>query len=154
LAAAQQNDLDQALAKVQSSLARKPNDAIMLYLQADILSEKGAEPGSPEFQTAMRSAKQAVALQPSLAAARGVLATLYLQAGQNKDAVEQCRKALESDPKNQAALYHLIQGLRKTGETKELPDLLKRLALLRKEAAHEQSERYQYKLVEDDAQPK
>ena len=69
LAAAQQNDLDQALAKVQSSLARKPNDAIMLYLQADILSEKGAEPGSPEFQTAMRSAKQAVALQPSLATA-------------------------------------------------------------------------------------
>jgi len=154
LAAAQQNDLDQALAKVQSSLARKPNDAIMLYLQADILSERGAEPGSPEFKTAMRSAKQAVALQPTLAAARGVLATLYLQAGQNREAVEQCRKALQSDPKNQAALYHLIQGLRKTGETKDLPDLLKRLAALRKEAAHEQSERYQYKLVEDDAQPK
>jgi tetratricopeptide (TPR) repeat protein len=154
LAAAQQNDLDQALAKVQSSLARKPNDAIMLYLQADILSERGSEPGSPEFKTAMRSAKQAVALQPTLAAARGVLATLYLQAGQNREAVEQCRKALQSDPKNQAALYHLIQGLRKTGETKDLPDLLKRLAALRKEAAHEQSERYQYKLVEDDAQPK
>jgi len=154
LAAAQQNDLDQALARIRASLARKPNDAIMLYLQADILAEKGAEPGTPEFQTAIRSARQAVALQPSLAAARSVLATLYLQSGRYKDAVEQCRKALQSDPNNQAALYHLIRGLRKTGESKELPDLLKRLALVRKQAAREQSERYQYKLVEDDAQPK
>jgi tetratricopeptide (TPR) repeat protein len=154
LAAAQQNDLGQALARVKESLARKPNDAFLLYLQADILSEQGAEPGTPEFQTAMRSARRAVALQPSLAAARSVLATLFLQSGQYKDAVEQCRKALESDPKNQAALYHLIQGLRKTGDTKELPDLLKRLALLRKQAAREQSERYQYKLVEDEAPPK
>ena len=49
LAAAQENDLDRALAKVQASLARKPNDAILLYLQADILAQKGAEPGTPEF---------------------------------------------------------------------------------------------------------
>ena len=87
LAAAQENDLDRALAKIQASLARKPNDAILLYLQADILAQKGADPGSPEFQKAMRSAKQAVALQPTLGAARGVLATLYLQTGQYKEAV-------------------------------------------------------------------
>ena len=154
LAAAQQDDLDHALAKVQASLARKPNDAILLYLQAEILGEKGAEPGSPEFQLAMRSARKSVELQPTLAAPRGVLASLYLQAGQYKPAIEQCRKALELDPKNQTALYHLIQALRKTGDQQEIPDLLKRLALLRKQAAREQSERYQYKLVEEDTQPK
>src|SRR5258708_3203333 len=82
LAAAQANDLDRALAKVQASLARKPNNAFLLYLQADILAQKGAEPSTPEFQAAMRSARQAVALQPTLGPARGVLATLYLQAGQ------------------------------------------------------------------------
>lgn len=154
LAAAQQDDLDRALAKVQASLARKPNDAILLYLQAEILGEKGAEPGSPEFQLAMRSARRSVELQPTLAAPRGVLASLYLQAGQYKPAIEQCRKALELDPKNQTALYHLIQALRKTGDQQEIPDLLKRLAQLRKQAAQEQSERYQYKLVEEDTQPK
>jgi len=151
LAAAQENDLNRALAKVQASLARKPNDAILLYLQADILAQKGAQPGTPEFVTAMRSARQAVALQPTLGAARGVLATLYLQAGQYKEAIEQCRKALQSDPNDRTSVYHLIQALRKTGNNAEIPDLLKRLALLRQQAARETSERYQYKLVEDDS---
>jgi tetratricopeptide (TPR) repeat protein len=151
LAAAQENDLDRALAKVQASLARKPNDAILLYLQADILAEKGAQPGTPEFETAMRAAKRSIALQPTLGPPRGVLATLYLQAGEYKEAIEQCRKALQSDPKDRTAVYHLIQALRKTGNTTEIPDLLKRLALLRQQAAKETSERYQYKLVEDDA---
>lgn len=154
LAAAQENDLDRALARIQASLARKPNDAILLYLQADILAQKGADPGSSEFQKAMHSAKQAVALEPNLGAARGVLATLYLQAGQYKDAIEECRGALRSDPKDRTAIYHLIQGLRKTGNNAEIPELLKRLALLRQQAAKETSQRNQYKLVEDDTPSK
>jgi tetratricopeptide (TPR) repeat protein len=154
LAAAQQSNLDLALEKVQASLAKKPDDAMMLYLQADILAEKGADSGTPEFKTAMRSAQRAVALQPALADAREVLARLYLQEGQYKNAILQCRAALQSDPRNQAALYHLIQGLRKTGDMKEIPDLLNRLAVLRKQAAREQSQRYQYQLVEDEVSPK
>jgi tetratricopeptide (TPR) repeat protein len=154
LAAAQQNDLDRALAKIQASLARKPNDPILLYLQADILAEKGAAPGTPEFQTAMRSARQAIALQPTLGDARGVLAKLYLESGQYKEAAEECRKALSINPNDQATVYHLIQALRKTGDTREIPDLLERLAALRKQSVHEQSERYQYKLVEEDSQSK
>jgi tetratricopeptide (TPR) repeat protein len=153
LAAAQENDLDRALSKVEASLKQKPNDALLLYLRADILSQKGAVPDTPEFETAMRSATQAVSLQPSLGAARGVLAKLYLQAGRNQEAVEQCRKALESDPKDQTVVYHLIQGLRKTGKQGEIPDLLKRLALLREQASKKDRERSRYKLVEDDPSP-
>jgi tetratricopeptide (TPR) repeat protein len=149
-AAAQENDLDRALAKVQASLARKPNDAILLYLQAELLAQTGAEPGTHEFKMAMRSARQAVTLQPKLSAARSILATLYLQEGQYKEAIEQCRRTLQSDPKDRTAVYHLIQALRKTGNNAEIPDLLKRLALLRQQAAKETSERNQYKLVEDD----
>lgn len=152
LAALQQNDIDRALATVQAKLARKPNDAYLLYLQADFLSQKGATPGTPEFATAVRSARKAVTLQPTLAAARGVLAKLYLQAGQNQDAVEQCRKALQSDPKDQTAVYRLIQALRKTNNTAEIPGLLKELASLREQAAKEERERYRYKLVESDTQ--
>lgn len=154
LAAAQQNDLDRALAGVEVSLKSKPNDAILLYLEAEILSQKGAEPGTTEFTRALRSASQAVRLQPGLAPPRAVLATLYLQAGRYQEAVQQSRRALQSDPRNQTALYHLIQALRKTGENQQIPDLLKRLALLRKEAARDQSQRYQYKLVEEDSAPK
>jgi tetratricopeptide (TPR) repeat protein len=154
LAAVQQNDLDRALASVQQELAHRPGDAILLYLQADILTQKGAEPGSPEFQTAMRSAKRAVALRPALAPARGVLAKLYLQAGHYSEAAVECRRALDSDPRDQAALYHLIQALRKSGKTGEIPELLKQLALLRQNATKEEREQYRYKLVEGDTQPK
>ena len=153
LAAAQENDFDRALGKVQASLLREPNDALLLYLQADILAEKHADPGAPEFLLAMRSAQRAVSLRPTLGAAHTVLAKLYLQSGKAHEAAEECRKALVSDPKDQAAVYHLIQALRKTGDSAEIPGLLKRLALLRKQAAQEESERYQYKLVEEDAQP-
>jgi tetratricopeptide (TPR) repeat protein len=150
LASVQQNDLDHALATVQEKLARKPSDPILLYLQADILTQKGAEPGTSEFQTAMRSAKKAVALRPTLGPARDVLGKLYLQAGQYSEAAAQCRKALDRDPKDQAALYHLIQALRKSGRNGEIPELLKRLALLRQQATKEEREQYRYKLVEDD----
>ena len=113
LAAVQANDLDHALASIQSKLERKPNDALLLYLQADLLAQKSADVGAPEFQLAMRSAKRAVSPQPTLGAARGVLAKLYMQAGQYPEAIEQCREALKSDPKDQTALYRLIQALRK-----------------------------------------
>jgi tetratricopeptide (TPR) repeat protein len=153
LVAAQQNDLDRALATVQTKLARKPDDAYLLYLRADFLTQKGAEPNTPEFRTAMQSARKAVALQPALGDARVVLAKLYMQVGQYQDAAAECRKALEINPKDQTAVYRLIQALRKTDDKKELPDLLKRLADLRKQAAKEEGERNRYRLVEGDSEP-
>lgn len=150
LTAVQQNDLDRALATVREKLARKPSDPILLYLQADILLQEGAEPGSADFQKAMRSAKQAVALRPALGPARGVLAKLYLQTGQYSEAAIQSRKALDIDPKDQVSLYHLIQALRKSGEMREIPTLLQRLAMLRQDETKEEREQYRYKLVEGD----
>jgi tetratricopeptide (TPR) repeat protein len=152
LLAVQQNDLNRALADVQQKLKRKPNDPLLLYLQADVLAQKGAEPGSAEFEMALQSARRAVALRPSLGPAHAVLAKLYIDSGQNQRAVEQCRKALEIDPKDQTSLYRLIQALRKAGEMNEIPGLLKRLALLRQQDVKEQKQHYQYKVVEGDAQ--
>jgi len=151
LEAQQKNDPDLALATVRAKLAKRPNDAFLLYLQADILTQKGPDPRSPQFRQAVESAKKAVTLQPSLASARDVLAKLYLQAGDNQAAIEQCRKALQTDPKDQTALYHLIQGLRKSGQTDSLPTLLKQLAELRAESAKDEQEHNRYKLVETDS---
>lgn len=153
LAAVNANDLDRALTTVQAKLEQKPNDPTLLYLEADVLTKKGAEPGTPEFQLAMRSAKKAVSLRPTLGPARAVLAKLYLQVGQYREAVEQCRKALDVDPKDQTSLYRLIQALRKTRNNAEIPGLLKRLALLRQEATKEERQHYRFKLVEGDTQP-
>jgi tetratricopeptide (TPR) repeat protein len=151
LAAVQKNDPDQALATVQSKLQKKPNDAYLLYLQADILNQKGPEAGSPEFQLALRSAQKAVSLQPGLGLGHDLLAKLYLQMGKNREAIEESRKALNIDPKDQTAVYHLIQALRKTGDKTELPDLLKRLAQLRQEASKQEEQRNRFKLIEGKA---
>ncbi|MGB2622653.1 MAG: tetratricopeptide repeat protein [Candidatus Acidiferrum sp.] len=154
LAAVQANDLDHALTAVQAKLKRKPNDPLLLYLQADVLTQKGVETGTPGFQLAMNSAKRAVALQPSLAAAHDVLAKLYVQTEEYPKAIEQCREVLKIDPKDHAAVYRLIQALRKTGQNKEIPELLQRLASLREQQTQDDRERYRYKLFEDDTAPK
>jgi tetratricopeptide (TPR) repeat protein len=153
LAAVQKNDPGAALAAVRSKLVKRPNDAFLLYLKADILTQRGPELGSVEFREAMESAKRAVALRPSLAAAHDVLAKLYLQAGENTAAAEQSRKALASDPKDQTALYHLIQALRKSGQTADIPNLLKQLAELRTASTREEGERNRYRLVEEKGPP-
>ena len=149
LAAVEENDPDRALATVRAKLAKKPNDAFLLYLQADILTQKGPRPNSAEFRAAMESGRKAVSIRPSLAAAHDVLAKLYSQAGQNDAAIQQSREALKSDPKDQTALYHLIQALRKSGRKDDLPELLKRLAELRMESTREEAEHNRYKLVEE-----
>src|SRR5207237_7054667 len=63
LAAVQENDLDHALATVQSKLKQNPNDPMLLYLQADVLTQKGADSGTPEFQLAFESAERAIKLR-------------------------------------------------------------------------------------------
>jgi tetratricopeptide (TPR) repeat protein len=142
-----QNNPDQALATVRSKLAKKPDDAFLLYLQAAILSKKSTEPGSLEFHQGVDSAKRAVDLQPSLTAAHNVLAKYYLDAGQNQLAANECRIVLEQSPSDQSALYHLVIALRKTGDQAKIPDLLKRLATARLAATRDESERNRYKLV-------
>ena len=142
-----QNDPDHALAIVRSKLAKKPGDAFLWYLQAAILSQKAPAPGSAEFEQAVRSGKKAVALQPSLSAAHDVLAKLYLQTGETGQAIKECRLALQDNPKDQTALYHLVLALRKTNDKTEIPDLLKRLAKARQDATQEEAEHNRYKLV-------
>ena len=142
-----QTDPDQALATVRAKLAKNQGDDFLWYLQAAILSKKAADPGTPEFQQGLESAKRAVSLQPSLTAAHDVLAKYYLDAGENALAAMECRQVLEQSPSDQSALYHLVIALRKTDEKAEIPDLLKRLAKARQEATKEEGERNRYKLV-------
>lgn len=149
LAAVQENDPAKTLATVRQKLAQKPDDPYLLDSLAEILAQRGPDPGSAEFREAMEAARKAIALRPSLGTASDLLAKLELQSGQNEAAAEQCRKSLAIDPKDQTALYHLIQALRKSGKQQELPDLLKRLAALRMEGTKDEAERNRFKLVEE-----
>jgi tetratricopeptide (TPR) repeat protein len=154
LTAVQQNDLGRALSGVQEKLAGRPNDPILLYLQADVLAQQDPQPGTSAFQTAMNSANRAVSLNPALGPAHTVLAKLYMVAEQYPDAAAECRKALEADPVDQTALYYLIRALRKTDQKGDIPGLLQQFALVRKQAANKKRAENQFKLVEGEAEPK
>jgi Tfp pilus assembly protein PilF len=53
---------------------------------------------------------------------------LYLQENKLNLAFQQFESALKHDPSDQSALYHMIVVSRKSGRTKNIPDLLKRFA--------------------------
>ena len=142
-----QSDPDRALATIKAKLAKNPGDAFLWYLQAAVISQKSPEPGSAEFVQGMDSAKRSVALNPSLTAAHNVLAKFYLDSAQTELAIRECRLALAQSPEDQTALYRLVLALRKSKDQSEIPDLLKRLAKARQNAAREEAERNRYKLV-------
>ena len=106
----QQNNLDHALATVESQLKVNPNDHFLHYVLAELLSRQGAQPGSPEFQQAVAAAREAVRLKPDFVLARDVLSRLYLQSGESEKAIEQCRLALRDNPSDEMALYRLIRA--------------------------------------------
>lgn len=134
LAELQRDDLGDAETTIRAKLQIQPRDAFAQYLLAEVLTRKGATPGTPEFQRALSAARQAVALKPDLAPARDLLGRLYLQQGEVEEAIRQSRLALQYNPADQKALYHLILALRKGGHTEEVPALLKLLVALRQQA--------------------
>jgi tetratricopeptide (TPR) repeat protein len=147
----QQNNLDQALVTVRSQLKVNPKDEYLHYVLAELLSRKGAQPDTPEFQEALQAAAEAVRLKPSFVLARDVLSRLYVQAGELDKAIEHCRLALRDDPSDEMALYRLIRALQSSGRADaaaEVPALLKRFTALREEGRQRQARESTYRLVE------
>ena len=57
------------------------------------------------------------------------------------------------DPSDEVALYHLMQGLRRTKDPEgELPALTKRLAAAREQSKQKEASESRYRLYEPDAQ--
>lgn len=148
LAKFQQNNLDDALASVRAKLKSHPNDAFLNYLLAQVLSQQGATPGTAKFREAVDAAAKAVRLDPDLTEARDVLAGLYLKSGHNEDSIRESREVLKKEPDDPEALYHLMQALRRTGKTGEIPELVKRLAAAQSASSKKELSQNRFKLVE------
>lgn len=144
----EKGDPDMALAKVRAKLKQYPNDALLHFLLADILEKRGATVGTPTFDESLQHARRAVELDPNLSYARNLLSTLYLDAGKNQLAIEQCRAAIKLDPTDQTALYHLIMALRKTGQVSEISSLVERLASVRRENQKLDDYKKRFQIVE------
>ena len=151
LAQMQASKLDQALKTVEMQLVQHPNDSFLHYLKAEIISRNGAPAGTVAFHDAVVSASRAVQLKPDFTLARNVLGNLYLKSGQVDKAMEQSRETLRYDSSDEVALYHLLQGLRRSKDPKgELPELTRRLAAAREKSKQKEAAESRYKLYESE----
>jgi tetratricopeptide (TPR) repeat protein len=147
----QENELGRSLKIVRERLKKAPNDPFLNYLLAEVLIRRGFRPGTPEFKEAGQAARRAVQNKPDFALAYDVLSVLYLRAGQISQAVDAARLALKADPEDSAAVYHLIVCLRKEGDKRELPQLVKKLAEISTKERDRTTAVNRYKLVEEAA---
>jgi len=150
LAQMQQHDESAAIQKFRMQVKAHPDQALGYLFLAEALAQQGNPEGTPEYKERLEAAQRAVKLDPQMAAAHDLLANIYLESGQTDLAIRHCNSALAIDPSDQAALYHLILATRKTDRKDQVPELLKRLASLKRAAQEEQSKRVDYRLM---AQP-
>lgn len=144
----QQSNLSGALERVRQQLTRHPDDASSLFLFGEILLQKGAEPGTPEFDEASSALQHALKLNPDNIQAHDTLGNVYLKSGNLSKAIEQSRLALKLDSSDQTALYHLIVALRRLNRKDEIPPLLKQMAAIRNTVGLREAERNRYRLYE------
>lgn len=152
LSQVQANRLDDALRTLDAQIKRHPNNAFFQYLLAEILAKRGAQPGTANFARAIAAGERAVQLNPGYVLARDVLSRLYLESGKTQLAIEQCRKALATDPNDETALYRLIRALKASGNKQdagEIPALIRRLSEARRIAQKREAEASRYRLVEE-----
>ena len=150
----QQNNMAEALKTVRQEMASRPNDGFLYYLLGEVLNWQGPPAGTPEFQKALDAASTAVRLQPDLTLARNLLSRLYLDAGQVKLAIEQCRLVLRDNPQDPVALYRLMRALKSTGnpeDAKQIPELLRKFNEARQLAGKQAAQENRYRLVEGSA---
>ena len=149
----QRNNPAAAIAQVRSQLQSHPESALLHSLLARLLFDQGPEANAASSSEALQAALTAIRLKPDLLEARDLLANIYLRSGNYKLAAEQCRLALQYDPGDQVAIYHLIVALRHTNATgagDEIKTLVKRLADLQTGARQQELERKRFKLVESE----
>jgi predicted Zn-dependent protease len=152
----QQNDLEGAAQLVREQINAQPSNAFLYYLLAEVLNWQGPPAGSPKFRQALNAATKAVQLQPDLILARNLLSRLYLDAGQVKPAIAQCREVLRADPHDPVALYRLFRALKLSGDpgdAKQAPEVVRRFNEARQLAAQKEALENRYKLIESSIPP-
>lgn len=145
----ERNNPDRALVQVREDLKAHPQDPLLHLLLSELLMTKGPDPNSPEFQEAMQSAASAAKTRPNLVEAHDQLASMYMKLSKYDEAVKECRTALQYDPSNETAMYHLIISLRHSGaKAEDLKPLVKRLAELHQASLQHETDRKRFRLVE------
>lgn len=148
----QKNDPDKALLRVRDQLKVHPESPLLHLLLAQLIMNQTPESQSHAFKEAMQETLIAEKGKPDLVEAHNQLASMYMTLGQYDRAIKECRTALQYDPANESAMYHLIISLRHIGHNDELPPLVKRLSELHQESLRHETDRKRFRLVVEGAQ--
>jgi tetratricopeptide (TPR) repeat protein len=138
-----ENAASLALFRQQAKL--HPQDPLLQYLLAEALSESTGG----DLKEAVTVAKKACALEPDYEPALDLLANLYLRAEQPALADHQADLALARDPKDSIALFAKIRAKHKLGQEAEVPALVKRLELAKKDDLARTQQLNHYRLAEN-----
>lgn len=149
LAMLEKNDPAAALLRVRAQLKVHPESPLLHLLLARLLMENTPDPGSPAFNEAMHEALIAAGSKPDLVDAHNQLASMYMSLSQYDRAARECRTALQYDPSNETAMFHLILALRHSGHNDELQPLVRRLSEIHEQSMHNETARKSYRLVEE-----
>ncbi|HVT98870.1 MAG TPA: tetratricopeptide repeat protein [Acidobacteriaceae bacterium] len=146
----ERNDPQKAFERVREQLRAHPNNPLFHLMVAQLILTRAPAPGSADFNEAMQNALAAAKTKPDLVEAHNQLAGMYMSLNDYQKAIEECRTALQYDPSNEAAMYHLVMSMRHAGHTpEELQPLVQRLAEIHKESLQRETDRKRYRLVEE-----
>ncbi len=148
----QRNKSDVALSDIRAQLKVHPQSPLLNYLLAKLLWSEGNGSDSAASAEALRHALLAIRYKPDMTEAHDLLANIYVAAGHYDLGVEQCHVALQLDPADQTAIYHLIVALRHSGQhSEEIATLVKRLSALQQTSLQQETDRKRFSLVEEKA---
>jgi tetratricopeptide (TPR) repeat protein len=155
LAEVAKNNPNKAQEEVRSQLKVHPDSPLLHFLLAKLLWNEGPNADNRVSDEAIQSVQQALKLKPDMVAARDLLANIYIHDEQYDLAIKQCRLALQDDPSDQSAMYHLIIALRHSGPEgqREIQALVKQLSDLKQTSRQLETERKRFKLVEQESPP-
>jgi tetratricopeptide (TPR) repeat protein len=145
----QRNDPKTALARVRAQLKAHPGNPLFQLLLAQLIMNGTPDPQSAEFKEAMQDAMAAAKTKPDLVEAHNQLASMYMTLKQYDRAIRECKTALQYDPSNETAMYHLIISMRHSGHDADLAPLVKRLSELHQESLQHETARKRYRLVQE-----
>lgn len=108
--------LDEAVRLFREATLREPKDPRSYCFLMETLLQRGAVPGSSDFQEAQQSINTALSLEPNFAHAYADRAKLELAQGNTKKAIVDLERARSADPKSREIAYALARAYQRNGD--------------------------------------
>lgn len=147
---------DAAVKALRSQIKLHPGSYLLHYLLAKLLTMQDQVNKQSDLTQAKLEAEAAVRLKPNFVPAYDLLTIVNLDSDNFAEAAEQSRRALQYEPNDRAALYHLIAALRhskRAQDQEELRSAAKRLATLEKNSLQDSNYSQKLRLIESPSPP-